>query len=125
MRLAFLDSGHSNGAKAFFALIRTMSRRPVLDVIKLVTYRSDLYGGPMQGATHEAMRGPSGWSIADRELMAAFVAKTNQPSSAQRPTPRLRNRHMATGKRSPCCCPIPTLRLSISRCGRRCSCLAS
>ncbi len=24
------------------------------------------------------MRGPSAWSVADRELMAAFVAKTNE-----------------------------------------------
>ena len=78
MRLAILDSGHSYGTKALFALIRTVSRQPVLDVIKLVKYRADFYGGPMQGVTHEAMRGPSAWSVADRELMAAFVAKTNQ-----------------------------------------------
>src|SRR5229473_7826679 len=78
MRLQILDSGHGFGTKAFFALIRTVSRQPVLDVIKLVKYRADFYGGPMQGVTHEAMRGPSTWSVGDRELMAAFVAKTNQ-----------------------------------------------
>jgi AhpD family alkylhydroperoxidase len=50
----------------------------VFDVIKLVKYRSDFYGGPMSAVTHEAMRGPSTWSVGDRELMAAFVAKTNQ-----------------------------------------------
>lgn len=78
MRLAILDSGHGFGTKALFALIRTVSRQPVLDVIKLVKYRADFYGGPMQGVTHEAMRGPSAWSVGDRELMAAFVAKTNE-----------------------------------------------
>jgi AhpD family alkylhydroperoxidase len=78
MRLAILDNGHSFGTKALFALIRTVSRQPVLDVIKLVKYRPDFYGGPMQGVTQEAMRGPSSWSVADRELIAAFVAKTNQ-----------------------------------------------
>jgi AhpD family alkylhydroperoxidase len=78
MRLAILDSGHGFGTNALFALIRTVSRQPVLDVIKLVKYRADFYGGPMQGVTQEAMRGPSAWSVADRELMAAFVAKTNQ-----------------------------------------------
>jgi uncharacterized peroxidase-related enzyme len=78
MRLAILDNGHSLGTKALFALIRTVSRQPVLDVVKLVKYRADFYGGPMQGVTHEAMRGPSAWSVADRELIAAFVAKTNQ-----------------------------------------------
>src|SRR5258708_11635254 len=78
MRLASLDSGHGFGTKALFALIRTVSRQPVLDVIKLVKYRADFYGGQMQGVTHEAMRGPSTWSVGDRELMAAFVARTNQ-----------------------------------------------
>jgi AhpD family alkylhydroperoxidase len=78
MRLRILDSGHGFGTKALFALIRTVSRQPVLDVVKVVKYRSDFYGGPMSAVTHEAMRGPSAWSVGDRELMAAFVAKTNQ-----------------------------------------------
>ena len=78
MRLRILDSGHSFGTKALFSLIQTVSRQPVLDVIKLVKYRADFYGDPMSAVTHEAMRGPSAWSVADRELMAVFVAKTNQ-----------------------------------------------
>jgi AhpD family alkylhydroperoxidase len=78
MRLAILDSGHGFGTKALFALIRTVSRQPVLDVIKLVKYRPDFYGEPMGVITQDAMRGPSAWSVGDRELMAAFVAKANQ-----------------------------------------------
>jgi alkylhydroperoxidase family enzyme len=78
MRLRILDNGHGFGTKALFALIRTVSRQPVLDVVKLVKYRADFYGEPMGAVTHEAMRGPSTWSVGDRELMAAFVAKTNQ-----------------------------------------------
>ena len=78
MRLAILDRGHSLGTKVLFLLIRAASRQPVLDVIKLVKYRADFYGTPMQGVTQEAMRGPSAWSVADRELMAAFVAKTDE-----------------------------------------------
>lgn len=78
MRLRILDSGHGFLTKALFALIRIVSRQPVLDVIKLVKYRPDFYGGPMQAVTQQAMRGPSAWSVADRELMAAFVAKANQ-----------------------------------------------
>jgi AhpD family alkylhydroperoxidase len=77
MRLAILDHGHGLATKALFALIRAVSGHPVLDVIKLVKYRSDFYGEPMQAVTQEAMRGPSAWSVADRELMAALVAKTN------------------------------------------------
>jgi AhpD family alkylhydroperoxidase len=78
MRLRILDSGHGFGTKALFAVIRAVSRQPVLDVVKLVKYRADFYGEPMGVVTQEAMRGPSAWSVGDRELMAAFVAKTNQ-----------------------------------------------
>ena len=78
MRLSNLDHGHSLGTKALFVLIRAVSGQPVLDVIKLVKYRADFYGAPMQAVTQEAMRGPSEWSVADRELMAAFVAKMNK-----------------------------------------------
>jgi uncharacterized peroxidase-related enzyme len=48
----------------------------VVDAVKLALYRPDFYrGGHL---THEAMRGPSAWSIGDRELMAAFVSKANE-----------------------------------------------
>lgn len=77
MRLEILNSGHGFGTKVLFAIIRAASRHPVLDVIKLVKYRADFYGGPMKEVTHDAMRGPSAWSVGDRELMAAIVAKTN------------------------------------------------
>jgi uncharacterized peroxidase-related enzyme len=76
MRLAILDSGHRLGTKILFAIIRTVSRHPVLDVIKLVKYRPDFYRAA--ALTHEAMRGPSAWSVGDRELMAAVVAKSNE-----------------------------------------------
>ena len=76
MRLRILKSGHGFSTKALFALIRTVSRQPVLDVVKLVKYRADFYGRPMGAITQEAMRGPSTWSVGDRELMAAFVANT-------------------------------------------------
>jgi uncharacterized peroxidase-related enzyme len=40
-------------------------------------YRPDFFGKHMKAITHEAMRGPSAWSVGDRELMAAFVSKVN------------------------------------------------
>lgn len=78
MRLGILDHGHGLGSKLLFAIIRTASRQPVLDIIKLVRYRADFYGKPASKVTHEAMRGPSTWSVGDRELMAAVIAQTNE-----------------------------------------------
>ena len=77
MRLAILDSGHGFRTKGLFALIRTVSRLPVPDAIKLNRYRPDFYGTPMRELTQEAMRGPSAWSVGDRELMGAVVSQTN------------------------------------------------
>ena len=76
MRLAVLDRGHRPRTKAVLALIRLVSRQPVVDAVKLALYRPDFFGGGH--LTHEAMRGPSAWSIGDRELMAAFVSKVNE-----------------------------------------------
>ena len=98
MRLRILDTGHGFGTKALFALIRTVSRQPVLDVIKLVKYRADFYGEPMSKVTHEAMRGPSAWSIGDRELMAAFVAKANQCEFCTRAHAAVAQRAYGNGK---------------------------
>jgi alkylhydroperoxidase family enzyme len=76
MRLTILDRGHRLRTKALFALVRLVSRRPVVDAVKLAMYRPEFYGAGQ--LTHEAMRGPSAWSIGDRELMAAFVSKINE-----------------------------------------------
>jgi uncharacterized peroxidase-related enzyme len=77
MRLAILDRGHSFHAKALFAFIRLVTRQPTPEVIKLISYRPDFFGTYMKKITHEAMRGPSTWSVGDRELMAAFVSRVN------------------------------------------------
>ena len=78
MRLAKLDSGHRLKTKALFAMIRVMSRQRVPDVVKLLLYRGDFFGEPMNGVFQTVMRGPSPWSVGDRELFAAFVSKVNE-----------------------------------------------
>jgi uncharacterized peroxidase-related enzyme len=77
MRLAILERGHAFGAKALFALIRAFSRQPIPDVLKLMMYRPDFFGNNMKVITHDAMRGPSAWTVGDRELMAATVSTAN------------------------------------------------
>jgi len=77
MRLDILNRGYSPGTKMLFATIRMFSGHPVPDAAKLVFYRPGFYGAKARAFTHEAMRGPSAWSVADRELMAAYVSKVN------------------------------------------------
>jgi uncharacterized peroxidase-related enzyme len=78
MRLEVLNRGYGPGTKLLFALIRLFSGHLVPDAAKLVFYRPDFYGARAKEFTHEAMRGPSAWSVGDRELMAAYVSKVNE-----------------------------------------------
>jgi uncharacterized peroxidase-related enzyme len=78
MRPDVLNSGYSPGTKALFWLIKVFSGSPPPDAAKLVFYRPGFYGRRAKKFTHEAMRGPSAWSVADRELMAAYVSKVNE-----------------------------------------------
>jgi uncharacterized peroxidase-related enzyme len=78
MRLDVLNRGYRPRTKLLFAVIRLVSRQPVPDAAKLVFYRPDFYGSRAKEFTHEAMRGPSAWSVGDRELMAAYVSRANE-----------------------------------------------
>jgi hypothetical protein len=49
-----------------------------LGVLKTLNYRPELFGRPYSAALDLAMRGPSEWSAAERELFAAFVSSLNQ-----------------------------------------------
>ena len=78
MRLEVLDRGHTLGKKALFAFIRMVSRHPVPDVVKMLHYRPEFFGAPMGSVFQQVMRGPVGVVVGERELMAAFVSKTNE-----------------------------------------------
>jgi uncharacterized peroxidase-related enzyme len=78
MRLEILDNGYRPGARLLFAMVRLFSGQPLPDAAKLTFYRPDFYGARAKEFTHEAMRGPSEWSVGDRELMAAYVSTVNE-----------------------------------------------
>jgi hypothetical protein len=50
----------------------------VSDVRRMLSYREELFGRPFSEALQDVMRGPSDWSVAERELFAAFVSSLNQ-----------------------------------------------
>jgi AhpD family alkylhydroperoxidase len=78
MRLDILNRGYRPGTRLLFFLVRVASGHPMPDAAKVTFYRSSYYGNPSKQLTHEAMRGPSTWTVADRELMAAYVSKINE-----------------------------------------------
>ena len=50
----------------------------VSDVRCMLGYRPELFGRPFSEALQDVMRGPSEWTVAERELFAAFVSSLNQ-----------------------------------------------
>ena len=59
------------------AIRGTLTERD-LDVVRTMRYRSDMFGQPFSAALQRVMRGPSDWSVGERELFAAFVSAQNQ-----------------------------------------------
>ncbi|HEY2327131.1 MAG TPA: hypothetical protein VGH52_06570 [Gaiellaceae bacterium] len=47
-------------------------------VIKTLLYREELFGEPFSDALDDVMRGPSEWSVGERELFAGFASHLNQ-----------------------------------------------
>jgi hypothetical protein len=78
MRLDAVAKGRGLGAKAKFAMIRLVSGAPTLDVVKTLSFRPELFGAPFSDICEEVMRGPSEWSVGERELFAAFVSERNR-----------------------------------------------
>lgn len=48
------------------------------DMRKLLLYRGKRFGSPMSDAFQDVLRGPSEWSVGERELFAAYVSAQNQ-----------------------------------------------
>lgn len=60
------------------ATIRDTLTERDFDVVRTMRYRSDLFGRPFSATLQQVMRGPSDWSVGERELFAAFVSCQNQ-----------------------------------------------
>ena len=48
------------------------------DIVPTLKYRSELFGAPFGLILQDVLRGPSDWSVGERELFAAFVSCQNR-----------------------------------------------
>ena len=74
MRLKNVERGDRLSAKVFYFFIRLVSGFRAPDVVRTLRYREDFFGRHHRAHTHAVMRGPSEWSIGERELFGAFTA---------------------------------------------------
>jgi hypothetical protein len=78
MRLRGVARGRGLAAKAKLTMIRLVSGAPAVDVVKTLSYRPKYFGDHFNVLVEEVMRGPSEWTVGERELFAAFVSERNR-----------------------------------------------
>jgi hypothetical protein len=59
-------------------MIRVVSGFRAPDVRRTLGFRPAFFGMPHRAHTQAVMRGPSPWTVGERELFAAFVSRLNQ-----------------------------------------------
>lgn len=77
MRLPEVERGDSLRSRALIRLISIMSGARLPDAARVAFYHRAFVGPAMGAWTQAAMRGPSEWTVGERELMAAMVARWN------------------------------------------------
>lgn len=78
MRLPSVQRGESFKDRAFFGFIRLVSGHPVPDVLRLLRFRPERFGKPFSAHVQEVLRGPSSWTVGEREAIAAYVSNRNR-----------------------------------------------
>jgi len=77
MRLNKVHAGHAFRDKAMLAMMRlVMGHAP--GVVRTILYRKAFFGRPFSELTQQVIRGPSEWTVGERETFAAFVSRLNQ-----------------------------------------------
>lgn len=77
MRLQKVHRGHRWKEKLLVTMMDlVVGHAP--GVVRTLKYRREYFGDPFSALTQQVMRGPSEWSVGDREVFAAFVSRMNQ-----------------------------------------------
>ena len=77
MRLPEIDRGDSVKNRLLIKMISMVSGMRLPDAARVAFYHKEFLSAALGAWTQAAMRGSSSWSVAERELMAAMVAKWN------------------------------------------------
>ncbi|WP_280262620.1 hypothetical protein [Nocardia wallacei] len=78
MRLDIVDHGHDLPGRWTLRAMRVLGRSEVPDVIKVLLYRHRYFSTPFGDLLQDLMRGPSAWSVGERELFATFTSDRNR-----------------------------------------------
>jgi len=76
MRLQRVHRGHGLPDKLKLAAMRLFAGHAP-GVVRTLLYRKEFFGQRFSELTQQVMRGPSQWSVGEREIFAAFVSRRN------------------------------------------------
>ena len=77
MRLNKVHTGHRLGDRLMLGMMRLVTGHAP-GVVRTLKYRKEFFGRPWTDLTQQVMRGPSPWTVGEREIFAAFVSRLNQ-----------------------------------------------
>ncbi len=77
MRLKKVENGQNLWHRIRLRTMRALIGQ-VPDVMRMMWYRPSFFGAHFMAASQQALRGPSDWSVGERELFGAFVSRLNQ-----------------------------------------------
>lgn len=79
MRLEVLEHAEKFRARFLFRIIGFVMRKdPPIDVLKTIYHKQGYFGDPFLEIVNATLRGPSDWTVAERELFATFTSKYNE-----------------------------------------------
>jgi hypothetical protein len=77
VRLRKVHRGHSLPDKLMLGMMRLFAGHAP-GVVRTLKYRKAYFGTPWSELTQAVMRGPSPWTVGERETFAAFVSHLNK-----------------------------------------------
>jgi uncharacterized peroxidase-related enzyme len=78
IRLEVVRSGHALKHKLMLGLGRFVIGAMPPDILRILFHRHTFFGKPVGLLTQAVLRGPSDWSVGERELFAAYVSAKNR-----------------------------------------------
>ncbi len=77
MRLKKVHQGHRLPDKLMLTMMNLIVGHAP-GVVRTLRYRKEFFGHPVSELTEQVMRGPSPWTVGERETFAAFVSRLNK-----------------------------------------------